>query len=377
MRPKDLQRLAKPFEAEGDREQVTAQALSVDASQWRRLDRTVFADLVAEPPYGLSWMVEGTGTKLRILVSDYLYCCVSSVRTHLREAGLHALELRDAVDLNEAQLSNSLVIDPRLEVVRFLPPNSPLEDLSSDLVGIHRVGTVRAAASALDCVAGAVVGVVGLKTTIFRAGWPGVSRLLKELGPDDDDVVKNRQREFREALEAQISKAGPRGWLDWVYEYRNMLVHRGRRIEVGQFRLGEPEHGSRPRVESLMHMPRDPARSDVEVRLDHAPPRLPLLTEDAETTVFGALGSTLQLVDGIADLLIEFVEWRRQQPQLLAQPAQQWLGGPTLGMAAFEGYAPGTLEYDPAYLVGGGEVFHRLRAAALDDASRGQWRTFD
>ena len=37
-----------------------------------------------------------------------------------------------------------------------------------------------------------------------------------------------------------IENAGPAGWFDWLLNFRNMLVHRGRRLEIGQFLPREP-----------------------------------------------------------------------------------------------------------------------------------------
>ena len=68
-----------------------------------------------------------------------------------------------------------------------------------------------------------------------------------------------------------MDAAGPPGWVDWMLDYRNMLVHRGRRIEIGQLvpRVSPHAVGRRRTGTSEMagvrtvHLPRDPARSDV------------------------------------------------------------------------------------------------------------------
>jgi hypothetical protein len=30
-----------------------------------------------------------------------------------------------------------------------------------------------------------------------------------------------------------IDNAAPEGWFEWLLNFRNMLVHRGRRLEIG------------------------------------------------------------------------------------------------------------------------------------------------
>jgi hypothetical protein len=382
MRPADLARLSSPFEPDADRDAVTAQALGVHTPHWRALESAILSDLMPMSPYGLSWLQPASGTKLRILVSDYMFCCASSVGEHLREAALHWLELLERVDRNAERFSDSVVIVHGEVVPRTRPPATPAEHLTTEFVSLHRIGLVRALASALDCVAGVVVGAVAVPDSIAKASWPRLRRWFKDLKPKDGDVVGLVQQEFGETLEKAITECGPAGWLDWVLDYRNMVVHRGRRIETGMY---EPTRIPRldaageiqPVIAPLMSLPRDPARSDVEVMLDEGQPSAPVLTEVAEMTVLGALASTRQLVDWLGVLVSDFVEWRRQNPGQLIQPPQQWPNGPSDAKADFQGYHPGSLNFDPTIMVSGPVVLQRLRSAALDDSARPSWATFD
>jgi hypothetical protein len=186
--------------------------------------------------------------------------------------------------------------------------------------------------------------------------------------------------DFGRKLESLIASAGPDGWLDWVLAFRNMLVHRGRRIEVGQFIPRQPMlYGADgkpvPRVRVVTHLPRDPGRSDVEVF--RQPTETPVLTEDAEQTLGGLLKSTKALVEAAAAELLRIWKWREANPDELHQPAAQWPNGVSTDSSSFVGYAPGSFSYSPSMMMTHPVVVQRLRAAALDDKARPQWKTFD
>lgn len=122
-------------------------------------------------------------------------------------------------------------------------------------------------------------------------------------------------------------------------------------------------------------MPRDPQRSDVEVFLD--PGFSSVLTEDAEQTLYGLLESSQSLVETMGSKLLDFWNWRKAHLQLLPQPAAQWPKGVSTDSVGFGGYAPGAYAVDPTLFTTNPAVVNRLRAAALDDASRANWANFD
>lgn len=335
-----------------------------------------------ESPYGLSWLADSCGTKLRVLVSDYLYCCVASVTGHMREAGIHWLELLDSVERNNARFSDSLSVIDGEVVPATRPSASPIEHLTVDLVSLHRAGMIRAVASALDCVAGAVAGIAALPEPIMRVGWPGIRRYLAKLPANQGDEVVAFQQHVASELERAISSCGPPGWLEWVLDYRNMLVHRGRRIETGQLEVSsqprlDVDGSMQPTVSVLTHLPRDPARSDVEVFLESGGVGRGLLSEPSELTLLATLVSTRDLIECMASLLSVACDKRRANPLAIRQPLEQWPKGPSSERGRFEGYQPGALTFEANMLVSGGAIVRRLRSAALDDANRGRWETFD
>ena len=103
MRPDDIARLSQPYPDGPDRGTAgPTRALDVDTPNWEALERRIFADLTIEQPYGFGWWAPHPGTSRRILISDQLYACTTSVSTNLVEAGVHWLELLDAVDREDS-----------------------------------------------------------------------------------------------------------------------------------------------------------------------------------------------------------------------------------------------------------------------------------
>jgi len=128
-----------------------------------------------------------------------------------------------------------------------------------------------------------------------------------------------------------------------------MLVHRGRRIELGQLVPVEPvllgpNGRPAPRARRASHLPRDPGRSDIEVFLDT--PSNTVLHEDGQRTLEAATGSTANLLETIAVHLLDLWHWRRNHPGEVRQPAEQWKNGPSTQTTGFSGYA-GLLDPGP------------------------------
>jgi hypothetical protein len=188
-------------------------------------------------------------------------------------------------------------------------------------------------------------------------------------------------------FEALIASSGPRGWLEWMLAFRNMLVHRGRRFEMGQFLPRAPliyGADTRPvqRCCRVTHLPRDPGRSDVEVwreapfgSRDHLHGLV--LSEEAADTLTGLSASAKTLINGTAGYLMEVWNWRRANPSAIPQPSEQWPKGLAAQTVSFAGYAPGSLPLSPSMAMLHPTDARRFRAVALDDAARLQWSRFD
>jgi hypothetical protein len=227
--------------------------------------------------------------------------------------------------------------------------------------------------------AGVIIGVTALPMSILKADFGKARTGLGKTSAAANDGAK-MQAQFAASLETSIAAAGPPGWLDWTLDLRNMLVHRGRRIEYGQSVPRIPVlYGADAlpvlRARRVTHLPRDPGRSDIEVFLDT--PWTLVLSEEGGRTLQGLIESTMALLDPTARDLLELWRWRRDHPAALRQPAAQWRDGCSTKSTRFNGYARGTLELAPGMAIVHPVVARRIHSAALDDPARPQWATFD
>lgn len=295
MRTSDKNRLAIPYDGVPDAPTPgPASALGADLPSWRQLGEMILRDLSTEPPYGIGWWAPHPSTSRRILISDHLYACTESVCTNMIESAIHWLEFLDWSDRVNDRYPNSVTLQNGKPVVKMPRAASPLEELSLPTMRLHYVGCVRALAGALDCMAGTIIGVLALPSRILRADFSGTRKLLQARVGTAATDGERIQANFSDELERLLSSVGPRGWLEWTLAFRNMLVHRGRRIEIGQIvprapvLLG-PDGQPALRARAVTCLPRDPGLSDVEVFLQ--PSNTPVLTEDAEQTLGGLLKS--------------------------------------------------------------------------------------
>ena len=381
MRTSDIDRLTKPYNGAADTPTPgPGSALGVDIPRWGQLETRILENLSTRAPYGVAWWAPHPGTSRRILISDQLCACAQSVSSNMIESALHLLEFADWSDRHSDRFANAVGLENGELVVKAPRPESPREELSSHMMRLHIVGCVRALAGALDCMAGTIIGVLALPTSILKADFRSVRGLLEKMAAAASTEGERVQASFAVELERLISSAGPEDWLDWALDFRNMLVHRGRRIELGQYiprtpALYGPDGRPVPRARVVNHLPRDPGRSDVEVFLE--PSNTLVLTEDAEQTLGGLLKSTKSLIEGTAQELTDVWNWRRAHAKSLPQPKAQWPKGPSTEAVGFSGYAPGSFKYSPDMMMTHPVIFQRIRAAALDDESRVQWKAFD
>jgi hypothetical protein len=320
MKATDHDRLSQPYPEGADPpENGGAAALGMELPHWTALCQEILNDFADRPPYGIGWWAPAPGASRRILISDQLYACAISVADNLLEAALHWLEFQEASEQDSGRFAEVVQMTGGTLALSPPRPRSPLEQLRADLVRIHRVGIVRALASALDCLAGVIIGVAALPINILRAGFGQARSTLGKVSCDRSNGAR-LQAEFATHLEANIAAAGPPGWLDWTLDYRNMVVHRGRRTEHGQYLrrkpiLHGPDGQKLLRADRVSQLPRDPGTSDIEVFVDD--PSTFVLPEDEKQTLDGLRGSTKKLIEATAQPLLKLWRWRRDHPSLL------------------------------------------------------------
>lgn len=380
MRREDNEKLQQPYSAATPIDDRFAEALGVKLPALRELHREVFADF-DETVHGIGWWAPHPGTSRRILISDHLLMCIASIETNIIEARLHLLELGDFNEQEDAIIAHAVTRDREGRPSVKMPERyKPADDLPHHMAALHIAGFFRAVGSALDCLGAAIVGVLALPTSILKTDMLTAIGAFKKLKPPATDATKLRAT-FGAKLAQLIASAGPPGWLGWATDYRNMLVHRGRRLQLALLQpRGSPldmPDGSRAMLAcSVLQLAGDPDLSDIEA-LHLTKTTAPVLTEDATTTLEGVMASTLELSEQTAAALVEIWGRRRTEPLLLVQPKEQWPRGCSSASRGFAGYKPGTLPFNIDWLVSNPMFVERLKVAALDTGARKKWDTFD
>lgn len=259
---------------------------------------------------------------------------------------------------------------PSIEVPKR---TAPADDLARRMATLHAVGFFRALLGALDCLGASIVGVLAVPAPITFADLKTTRNILiKSQNPIHSD--------FRSKLDGILLAAGPAGWADWVSDFRNMVVHRGRRVHITQLvprgiPLLGPDGKVIPRATIAEHLPSDPCRSQVEAFLDDDIP--PILTEHAETTLRGALKSAIEVTRKTAIELSEVWALRRKGPTRLTQPKENWPALPGASSSGFKGYSPSSVPYKPKEWRAHVDLYTLFRTAALSDDLRPRWKDFD
>jgi hypothetical protein len=372
MRESELSILRREY-AETDLQSLDdrfADALGLGLRNLRALRDEIEKDQ-SETEHGIYWWTN-LPLRERVLIGDYLANCVHSIETNLVEAQLHYWEYLDRTAKFD-ELINRSPPPPN----RFRPPPrlAPIDDIHERLIDLHIAGTLRALASVLDCLAAVIIGVLPLKLAILKASF---ARDLSNLEPQiaqfpRDSGQAQVMRHFQSTFQSTIEKAGPSHWHDWILGYRNMLVHRGRRIGTNVPRAVAPRRWHAEQV-----LPSEPELSQVEAwarwgnKLDSGQGSF-VFTETAQDTLQRAQGAVARLTSGTCECLLDIWRQRRANPSLLPQPAQQWPRIPYAQPSGFAGFHAQSFPFDPETLMGNPDMLRRIRVAALDVESSHVW----
>jgi hypothetical protein len=318
MRREDLATLQLAYSESTTKDERFPNSVGVIQPGIRKLQREVFADF-DETRHGVGWWAPHPGTSRRILISDHLLQCITSIEVNLVEARLHMMELRDCDEREDRFMAHAIRHDREGKRSIDVPPRvRPIDDLPHIAAAINIAGFFRAIGSALDCLGAVIVGVLALPTSIVKADLKSVLKIPRKATIPRTDGEK-LQAAFRDEMTRLVANLGPCGWLDWAVDYRYMLVHRGRRFQAKRLArrgavlfsaYGEPV----VLASAIQQLAQDPGLSDVEVLSTGV---RPVIEEDATTTLEGLMSSALVLSDRTADNLLDVWASRRATPTLI------------------------------------------------------------
>lgn len=372
MRREELDILNQPYTQPKDRgrDRRFDSSIGADIPSANTLATEIFNDL-SKQSFGISWWTS-LPVQERILISDYLYQCVDSIETNLAEAKLHYWEFIDAREKENKRNVDVIQRDPYGEVGLKMPPSeAPIDDLYKRLEGLHVCGFFQAIGSSLDCLGGAIIGVLALQAPLRFNDISAAEKALNRI-TTPKNAEEQIQADFRDFFETVKASVGPQDWLEWTTQYRNMYMHRGRRTTYSHILPNDAgildARGLLiPRAATTLHLATYPDKSDVEAMMLGPG----ILNEDAEITLDGIFRSCRDLEENICERLVSIWSERRANPTLLEQPSSQW--NKESKTCTFDGYEPNTPPNRGDAFVGHPNLLYRVYAASLDDAHHYLW----
>ena len=231
--------------------------------------------------------------------------------------------------------------------------------------GLHLKGFLQSLCSAIDCLAGCCIGVLGLDKDLRKADMLGVTKYLTPIVAQTSHVLNPYAIQV---LDVE-SKAGPNGWLKYLVDFRNMLMHRGRRLIIAQLT---------PRPTALIHP--DSGLPIVETDTQHFMTRAPNcseaemwsarivtpLEEDADSTVDGLLHSVAIFLEETSKVLCDSWLARKSGKLSVQSPTNQWKPTKPDSNTDFQGYNPGSAKMEMSTMVGNPNMIARMKAALVD-----------
>jgi hypothetical protein len=244
--------------------------------------------------------------------------------------------------------------------------------LDTTLEILHICGFFRAIGSSLDCLGAAIIGVLGLPISLRRSD---IGKAKTALSKVTKQVTRGSQlqADFRDFFEHIRVASGAEDWLEWADQYRNMFVHRGRRITYSQIIprdvvLFDAKGQAIPRATSTLHLAKYPDRSEVEALIKGNDV---VLNEDAGVTLTGIFESCRELEEKVCERLIAIWSERRSDAALIEQPPEQW--DTKIRLCNFIGYAPDSGRLEADAVIANPIVHHRMLSASVDDRQRSLW----
>jgi hypothetical protein len=208
MLDKDVTRLSEPYppttSLDGSPLLRLASSLGFDLGKSVQLGDEISKDLDIFT-YGIGWWktYSDLDNQTRILLSDYLLTCARAIPDNLIEAKVELVELEHAAEDYRTWINRGMSSDNRSAAKS---PRSPHEELSIERVRTHFAGALRAWGSALDCVAGCIIGVTGIPVDLVKADMRIAQKTLGRYSSSNQLLSQ-----LQTNLERAETDAGPTG----------------------------------------------------------------------------------------------------------------------------------------------------------------------
>ena len=376
MRKEEIKLLSQPYNSEKDEiDRRFNTVIEADVPSAKKLVQEIFNDLDVNT-FGINWW-HSLPTEERILIGDYLFQCASAIEVNLMEAKLHYFEWLHAVENHNKKIVNIVTRDSSGRLIDKMPKsNAPIDDLPLKLENLHLCGFFRAIGSTLDCLGATIFGVLALSCrkskSLRKSDIAEAQKVLRELN-DSGTSGSKLQIDFRDFFENLKTTCGPKDWLEWADQYRNMYVHRGRRsiftkTSAKKQLFYDSNERVIPRSECTIYLGKFPDRSEIEAFIKSEEI---ILYENAETTLTGIFESCRTLNEKVCEQLLFIWKERRNNPSLLEQPQNQW--DDKIKICDFTGYDLNAETFDTKLLHSHPNILKRMRSASVFGKLRNFW----
>lgn len=340
-----------------------AQRLAVSTPTLQRLHDVIRTDLVPNPG-GVGWWGTPIDMRESILIGDLMADSVRATRDALVEARVSQELVTRSVEATNGRWRQHL--ESGGDPTKFPPPRAPADELVSMQFDVALLGFFTSLGQALDCLSGAIIGIYDLAADMRKSGW----RKLGTLPSSAKDAIRKHE-----------SVCGPRGWLDWLIETRNGLVHRPRQLNLyqntilGGDRLLVPSMRPIDRLKFDFFLWRSPELSWVEALADSESPGDSYLRDSGELLIDRIFASTLRFMELIASDLTDHWTSRRNLGQQQQNFASQWTRRHRLP-SSFDGFDVTAVGFDVDYVMLHPTAVARMAATHImpDETRRATWQ---
>ncbi len=322
---------------------------------------------------GIGWWhaYPGLDPAALIFASDYLVQITGQAGIQLGRAAWNEVEF------GQAWYGETVWMRGQAGTDGMLPRRDEQALKRDERIGAALAGFFHNCGSVLDALAGAAIGVLGLRADLVTASWSTLAAAAGPAGSGRERFLAAAGTPARQiqddalAVIAGVVAAGPHGWLPWTLDMRNMLTHRAHRFNL---RWSYPARRRGDRLDHALHLPRNPQLTDAEAFVLGSRMEDLLLWEPAEVTMAGVRTQLVDLAAGIAGELEAVWMRRRADPALVPQPAEQWRKVyPTRrDLSQFAGFGPPLPSPESEVRVAP-ETARRFRAARVTDQHRDFW----
>jgi hypothetical protein len=253
----------------------------------------------------------------RAVVSDQVATSAASVVTNLLEGRLHQQHVVDRVGSDGIRFPTSETAHDRL-----------VDGIETEM---DITGWGRALCSALDCLAGCAIGVLRIPSSLLKAQFSHLGNLPDQMSKG----TAAQQQAWQDLLDLvdRHRKNFPTGWFEWVNGMRVLNVHRPRQVNVllqrtlepGEPRLAfvadDPAAASEVMKASArfdLHLRQRPQLSDMQDLIEAPHARDIWIAEPAQMTMPGVFLAVNELVEDVAEYLLD--QWIAIESQLVAFP---------------------------------------------------------